>query len=598
MKIVLAHSHSLQDSAIPWIYFGGSYLKMKKCEKKLSGKRINLQNNIHSSAQIQRKPFLEWIEAQRNKNNDSMYWWMTQIAGRNNAKSNFFLNLCQFFAIKNYLEKNSNENEILIVCEDIFLLKLLSQNFSNKFKLKTSYLLVFFEFWDVFSLHVKGIINQFKTISLLILHYFYARISRPKKMIQPSENVSLFHHCLDDELSFQDNILTDKYFTILPNWLKKRGLKVFGLPWFFKNKISIDSYKKLRNSNSFIPEDWINLMDYFFAFLNSIKSLKTLNYSISYPGVKINQLIFREKIYQLGESSIFFWRYIPAIKKWSQKLKSIIIYDQYENMMFEHPLRYIIKKLPIKSTSVGFYHSLVSKEFMPFHYLNSEWQSQVKPDYVACIGTFSKDLLVKQGVPKDKILSVAALRQSNSLNKILNKKPSKQILVLLSLVPEASAEILLKIYSINSFIIDELKLKIKVKAHPMMKTKSILKKINWSSLPTGWEWAKNDFSDELDKSYCTISMFTSGIYDAVLRGNIPISLMSDLNLMDNYLDLFSDKYPLTYAISVKELRSKLKEVFISKTKQYQDEFSKIRNELIEGTNVINSENLNAFIPKD
>ena len=86
MKIVLAHSHSLQDSAIPWIYFGGSYLKMKKCEKKLSGKRINLQNNIHSSAQIQRKPFLEWIEAQRNKNNDSMYWWMTQIAGRNNAK--------------------------------------------------------------------------------------------------------------------------------------------------------------------------------------------------------------------------------------------------------------------------------------------------------------------------------------------------------------------------------------------------------------------------------------------------------------------------------------------------------------------------------
>ena len=54
----------------------------------------------------------------------------------------------------------------------------------------------------------------------------------------------------------------------------------------------------------------------------------------------------------------------------------------------------------------------------------------------------------------------------------------------------------------------------------------------------------------------------------------------------------------TYAISVKELRSKLKEVFISKTKQYQDEFSKIRNELIEGTNAINSENLNAFIPQN
>ena len=106
-----------------------------------------------------------------------------------------------------------------------------------------------------------------------------------------------------------------------------------------------------------MPEDWLSLKDYFNIFKNSIKSLRTLKYKISYPDIKINHLIFRERLSQLGESGAVFWRYIPAIKKWSTNLKSITAYDQYENMIFEHPIRYIIKKLPIKSTSIGFYHS-------------------------------------------------------------------------------------------------------------------------------------------------------------------------------------------------------------------------------------------------
>ena len=62
--------------------------------------------------------------------------------------------------------------------------------------------------------------------------------------------------------------------------------------------------------------------------------------------------------------------------------------------------------------------------------------------------------------------------------------------------------------------------------------------------------------------------------------------------------MLSNKYPLTHSVSEKELVSKLNDIFLFKAQEYQNEFSQIRNELIEGTNVINSENLNAFIPKD
>ncbi len=74
--------------------------------------------------------------------------------------------------------------------------------------------------------------------------------------------------------------------------------------------------------------------------------------------------------------------------------------------------------------------------------------------------------------------------------------------------------------------------------------------------------------------------------------------MSDLNLMDNYLDLFSNKYPLTQSVQEQAIASKLRDIFTEKTAEHQEEFLKIRKELVDGINVINEINLNAFIPKN
>ena len=124
---------------------------------------------------------------------------------------------------------------------------------------------------------------------------------------------------------------------------------------------------------------------------------------------------------------------------------------------------------------------------------------------------------------------------------------------------------------------------------------ALLRKIKWNELPKGWQWTKNDLYKELQDSYCTISMSTGSIFDAVLNDNIVVSIMSDLNLMDNYLDVFTDKYSLSKASSEKDLPTKLKDIFIFKTKEYREEFNSMKNELIQGTNLINEKNLKAFI---
>ena len=72
---------------------------------------------------------------------------------------------------------------------------------------------------------------------------------------------------------------------------------------------------------------------------------------------------------------------------------------------------------------------------------------------------------------------------------------------------DASVEVLTKVYLNNHVITDELKLKVRVKLHPMVKIKNLLKKMHWNNLPAGWELADKDLYAELKDSFCTISMF-------------------------------------------------------------------------------------------
>ena len=71
--------------------------------------------------------YLKWTENQRIHFNDDVYWWMTDLAGRNNLESNFFLYICQIKSLKKIL-KNIEENEVLIVCDDILLIQAVKEN--------------------------------------------------------------------------------------------------------------------------------------------------------------------------------------------------------------------------------------------------------------------------------------------------------------------------------------------------------------------------------------------------------------------------------------------------------------------------------------
>jgi len=598
MKIILAHSSQPIDQDIPWIYFGSSFSKMKYWEHRLSKERTKLHYEIHEQGETQKKSYLEWIESQRIINKDSVNWWVTHIACRNNTHTNFFENICQLFAIKKYLKEIKEYKEILIICENSFLLKLLSENFPSDYKLVYLSFFKFYNFKEIFILRTKGLFNQCKLTILLFINFLFAKLTKPKKILQPSGNIALFHYSMTDVSNVKDRNIKSNYFTVLPDWIEKKGIKVYFLPWLFNNRPTLNFYKNLRKINSFIPEDWLNLKDYFNIFKNYLKSSKTLSYKVLYPEAKLNSLIYYERLLQLQEQSIIFLRYIPAFKKWIKDAKSILIYDQYQNLPSEQPIRYVANKSIIKSTTFGYSNCLTSKKFMSYHHLNSEWESQAKPNYIICTGNMSFKILSNQGVPINKLILGADLKKNFPEKKVLNKDPSKNLLILLSMVSESAIETLTKVYTNNSLIIDNLKLKVKIKAHPFSKTQDILKKMKWKKLPIGWEWAKKDLSSELEDTYCCIAMDTASVYDAIFKGNIVISLMSECKLMENYLDIYSNKYPLVNSVSEKDLPLRLKDIYVNKINNYQKEFFKIRDDLRIGINELNSNNLNSFIKNE
>ena len=85
---------------------------------------------MHNKFDEELKNYLDWTEKQRIFFNDSPDWWMTELAGRNNLSSDFFLYICQIKSLQKIL-KNYEEEEFLIVSDDVLLIQAIIENLKN-----------------------------------------------------------------------------------------------------------------------------------------------------------------------------------------------------------------------------------------------------------------------------------------------------------------------------------------------------------------------------------------------------------------------------------------------------------------------------------
>ena len=594
MIISIRHRKEILNWNDAWIYFGSNYLDLARFEKKIDGKRISLSDAIHDQAEIQREDYLKWIEDHRKINNDSLSWWMTQLAGRNSAATNSYLFICQLFAIIE-TAKNINNKNLLIICENVFLQKLLCQNLKNDFSLNINFKRNFFYFF-YFLVHIySSLLTNVSQIIKFIIHRYHALKTKPKNNTINNDDILLFHQCLDDKCFLDNKKIVGRYFGPIPFEYEKKGYNVFQLAWLNNIKKPLpEIYKLLRINKFIVVDDWLKLHDYIWAISKSLFTPFNINFKKNYKNLNVKPLVQLERLNILGSNASRFWRYIPMIKRLTakNKIKALTYYDHYENIFYEHPIRYIIKKLPIKSNSIGFYHTLHSNNYLGAHHHSDEWESDLKPDKVVCFGELSKTILIKNGTPEKIIFSGAGIRQN--LPQIRKKfRSDGDLLIPLSLTFEYSVELIKIIINLSEWLNNN-KIKVNIKPHPSMNINALHKALD-DKIPDTWYWEKGDINEALKNSLCCIAMATGSVYDAIINGCFVIPIKSELLQMDNYLDIFEKDYPLMKAIKPTQIKNRLEDIY-HQNKDLVNQHLEVQDRLYKGINKVNEKTLKDFYP--
>ncbi len=542
-------------------YIGTDFLKYDYLSKKYKEHKFDF--DLKTISEREKNSFLKWTEKNRQLNNDSIYWWLTSIGSKNNLFSKFYDILCQFRKLELFISKKKNSEPLNLVCEDEYITLFVFHNLKKKNKCiinndsDNSFIRINF-------IKIKYTIKKIYLILKLIIFSKLTKFKR--KVYNPKGEVLLFHNCLNKNFKIKDKTIVCNYFGMLPNLLKKKNFEVYSLPWIPIEMTNLFYFFRLSLADRvFIPDDYLNISDYFKILKISNTQIKNLKIKKKYKKLDLSKLVEREKSIETREMHFIFLRYFKALKKWSNNIKKLVVYDHYENLQFEHPLRNFCKSKN-NFYSVGYYHSYVSNQFLSYQHNPSEWNSSFKPDRIVTHSIFGKKLLIKQGVPSN-IIKTGSNFRSHSIT--VKKKKKKKILVPLSLDKNSNFEIIKNLEKLNDLFLKKNKISVTIRPHPMYEAKKqikILKKL--SNFPDNWKISNNlRIEDDISESKCAITLSTASAFNCI-KFELPVfCLKSKFTVLSNYMDFLPKDNFLSRSFNINEI-IRLLQITFNKEKNF------------------------------
>lgn len=598
IRLVIVNQRTLKKWDKNWVYIGRHFSVMEGWDKSIGhGKRISLSKLFREYFEKERNEYLNWCEAQRAYNQDSLHWWMSHLAGGNNMSSFLYETICQIKSFKALLINKENVgDEILVVCENIFICDAVIANVQEYCEIELTYSYYKGKLYNWSRFFVATPIGMFQTLFHLFKSYISAFLSRKHKISNnlKGERVYLIHQCLDIKSFLNEGKLVDRYFSALPSWLEEKGNIVVRLPWLFNvNLPSNQIFKRIRQDGCLVIEDYLDLIDYYKAVTSFIKSIFSFSFSIQYGEFNLQSLLLREQLIQSTASQIIrFWLYGPALQKWSKELAHLTFIDTFEMMPPEHAQIVFLKKANPNFKFLGYYHSLVSRDFLGYWNYNTKMDTSILPDYIITNGKMGKKILVAQGFEEKKILQGPALRQRFITRECSKNKNNLMLLCPLDL--DSTLESISKLQRAMGSLTD-LDINIQVKAHPMIPKLEIQKKLPDNKLPFGWEWNDLDIADAIEDKYCCVILSSASVFDAIIGDCIVVIMQREFSAMGNFADILQDKFPILKEVPDEELVARIFDVFSKNSTYYVNEFEKIKSELLESINPVNDSTLKVFL---
>lgn len=590
----------------PWFYFGSDIQKFNKIQSQTKWEALSLSENIQKQKVFLIPKILKFVKELGLLNKNSLSWEMTQLAGRNNLESPFFLAVVQLYSIiqsiLNYNDKSTDK--LIVVCEDIFLAKSLYRTLKEQ-KIKVHYSRIIFfgtKLFEVFYSIAYFLLQLTRQVKIQYNYSNQAKLTRDQKRnFSNDEEVLLFHLCLTEKNILSEGKLTCNYFTSLLDYLESKGKNIVRVPWLFSVKnipLSV-TFAKLRESGSWIPEDYLSFLDYLSSFTRSIFTSISLLKKTTFEGLNVSSLLDREFWLHFRSSPNLnsFYKYYFALRDSFPSANLIRSYDHFENMPFEKVIPFFFRsQKDLNFLQIGYHHSLVSNDFLGYHLYEGEEYNQNFPDFIVTNGSIETSRYQQKPIDPKRIISGPSLRQKFARQDGLVHNRKEQLAILLSMDIGASIEILTFFAKLDAFFVEK-GIQVILRTHPLLSFDVLKKKFVKLKVPEQWKISNRDLYDDLFESKYAAVMASASIIDAVLAGCIPIPVSRLLDFDWNGLDFLSDKHRILRSVSGEKLKDHF--LFLASMNQIEleSEIKAVANRLYTGINSDEKEIKEKFLIK-
>lgn len=579
-----------------FVCFVDDYQKRKKWEKALTPlfRKIPLKPLLEEQKKNLRDSFIDFVNT-LGKNGDE-FWPLCAVAEENTFVSNLFLDCLRLKVLEELISRG--EEMLIVVVDDPYLLKAIRELLKQKgLSVQTRWSLKHYvkkmkvELLPFFHL-TKFIIKSVRQLSS-----FQGLKKENPKLAEGGFHIVL-HTWVDDGAFTSDGKYRDRYFGRLIDWLIQKGHNLFIVPHIYNTKRPLrEVYKLLASSgyNFIIPQQYYRLTDYFRAMARSLKILSLSRKKASFKGLDLTKLAKREaKRQTMG--MIPFFMYLELFLRLKERgFRFDFAIDVFEGMIPERAWFMGFSKAYPEGKTISCQHTLFSKDLLCYFVYRGASLQKVLPSRIVCTGEMVKNLLVREGLPEDRLAVGCALRYEYLWNTKVNPSNTKSHCVLIGLPLQLSgaAEIL----AITSSIAKKRKdIEFYVKPHPMMSRNTlsnILREVKWPRDETSI--AEGAMEKWVGKVDLLISTASAAVVDAMVMGR-PVVIVGRDGVLDlNPLDWIESPLTRTY-FGEEEIEERIDEILRRIGEERENTLSFGRDILMGCFNPVTEDTLKNFLP--
>lgn len=595
MIYLLHKNQKICISNAKWLYLGQDYLEMRDWAKILPNcQQLDYSNQIEELFNLYKVQFTTWISSQSSKYKD-ISWWLTPVSCKANVNSSLFLHIIYLIIALEFAERS---DDLVIICENWFLLQALEDNLTNKkiaFKRQQNWHFVIT--LSFFKKTTNWIARWAKWIFDSASKILIAKLI-PESRSTKTDKFILIHTCIDDSAFAKDFTFNNRYFPGLENFLQKSDYKVKIIPWIYNTKKSFkDCLKWFDKSKTefLIPERYLKISDLFSAINKILKSYSYLKNESKFNDLNIKKIILRERINNSNEAGCLkFLLYAPALKRWlADGNQAVAAIDMFENLTPEKCFVSAFRKHSPETKLVGYQHiGGIPDQLLNYYISEIDFKSGFYPDQIVTNSSFTSQHLISSGIPKQNIDIGPALRFQYIFDfaKLKREQKAKYILAPLPLDIEGAVEML--------YLLLGAKLgnyPVYLKSHPMLAKENILKKLETTSLPNNFSWVDGPIAKFLPEAALIIAE-NSTLLDAAASATPFVCVRRQLSFTYNPLTIWRKTYKICENITAKKFQDDALEIIQSfQEGTNKEQLNALSQQIISGMGQSNPQTMQVFL---